>query len=170
LEVIYPLKDRKPSDTPPEVSQMVDEWLHKNTGYYFRSTSLFCSGRTMQASEYGRVYVVIPIGEFHYCWSPNVSDLYMDLYTHAMALESGKPAAESLATLNTKALIREVFVNNPAELDSFMHNGDYQFDNDLDGALHSRSEIMVACSRAYIIDCDWLRKASNRINSFGAAK
>lgn len=67
-------KNRHPRDTDPHVSEVADEWFKDKFGIAYRSNALFVTGKYRSAEEYGSVYIVLPIGEFRFCWSPEVED------------------------------------------------------------------------------------------------
>lgn len=70
--------DRKPTDTPLPIHQFMDNWFYKKFGVKFRSNAMFAT-KSQSAQTYGDVYIVFPIGEFKYCYSTVVSDLYVDI-------------------------------------------------------------------------------------------
>lgn len=72
-------KHRKPLDSSKNQHEMFNKiikFLEKTAN---RSNSAFTSGDYSVASEYGRVYNVIPIGEFNYTWSNELHDWHNDL-------------------------------------------------------------------------------------------
>ena len=71
--------DRKPTDTPLPIHEFMDNWFYKKFGVKFRSNAMFATKSTGSSQIYGTVYVVFPIGEFKYCYSTVVSDLYVDI-------------------------------------------------------------------------------------------
>lgn len=74
--------DRRPKDTPEITHNLIDNWFEKATGFRFRSSSVFTSSLKFQAFEYGNPYIVIPAGEFHYCWSELYSDMYEEFRSY----------------------------------------------------------------------------------------
>ena len=68
--------DRKPTDTPLPIHEFMDNWFYKKFGVKFRSNAMFATKSKGSSQIYGTVYVVFPIGEFKYCYSTVVSDLY----------------------------------------------------------------------------------------------
>lgn len=73
-------KDRQPLTSSPFANKLLDNWLYDETGIKFRSQAIFTAKDSSTASGYGAVYIVIPKGEFHYCWSPYIRDAYFLLH------------------------------------------------------------------------------------------
>ncbi|HET8688356.1 MAG TPA: hypothetical protein VFM18_17235 [Methanosarcina sp.] len=141
--------NRQPKDTPLSVHHAIDEWFYYQTGYKFRSAGLFCTGRRQVAASYGGVCIVVPAGEFHYCWSSRYQDLYSDMeeYTYEN-YDSG------LSSGGIKQQMEELFSDDMA-LNDFLADGQYQVDNGLIDAIGSKSEIMIVCKSAYLVNIDW---------------
>lgn len=73
-------KDRKPSDMPEEIHNILDEKFKEKFGVKVRSESLFGSVRINQASFYGIPYYIFPIGNnYSLIWNENIRDLYENL-------------------------------------------------------------------------------------------
>lgn len=54
----------------------------KDTGLVAnRNNAIFCSGDKAVAVTYGKVYAVIPIGQFNYTWSPAADDWFLNYHT-----------------------------------------------------------------------------------------
>lgn len=72
--------DRRPSDTPKHLHILANE-IFKETGLTAnRSNSIFVTGSEYEASNYGgKLWIVIPIGDFSYTWSPKIKDLTLDV-------------------------------------------------------------------------------------------
>jgi hypothetical protein len=68
--------DRRPSDTPLPIHEFMDNWFYKKFGVKFRSNAMFVTKSRGSAQIYGDVYIVFPIGEFKYCYSSTIDDLY----------------------------------------------------------------------------------------------
>ena len=67
--------DRKPTDTPLPIHEFMDNWFYEKFGVKFRSNAMFAT-KSQSAQIYGDVYIVFPIGEFKYCYSSTIDDLY----------------------------------------------------------------------------------------------
>ena len=66
---------RKPKDTPETVHHTVNEMFINKFGVPFRN-GVFATGATRNAKYYGGVTQIIPIGDFKFCWSPQVQDFF----------------------------------------------------------------------------------------------
>jgi hypothetical protein len=110
----------------------------------------------MQAADYGRVNCIIPIGDFHYCWSYNYKDLYIDVGDAAFKMQK---EIDPLSAHNqtTKNLAMMVFNNNEQNINTFMQRGDYQFDANLQQSTKSGGEVMISCKQIMVISTRWLR-------------
>lgn len=75
-------RNRKASSTPQWFSDIVDEYFVEKFGTPFRSASIFCTTQVNVAMLYGPLYAIFPIGDFKYCYSPIIEDMY-DLSTAA---------------------------------------------------------------------------------------
>jgi hypothetical protein len=71
--------DRKPTDTPIKIQELFDSLFKKYHGWKPRSSSIFCTGSISTAGDYGKVYMVFPMGKFKYLWNPDISDLFSDV-------------------------------------------------------------------------------------------
>lgn len=134
-------KARRPMDTAPAVSKLIDDWFEDNTGIRARSEALFCFGEAGRqgANQYGDPVVVLPIGKFSYTWSPEVEDLYdviRDEFQHNNKLrdrfigDDGKPDLEAI-DMKMKSL--KYTMNRFSE------------------AVKSTCEIMIDCEEYYVI-------------------
>ena len=68
--------DRKPMSTPLPIHEFMDNWFYEKFGVRFRSNAMFVTKSQGSARLYGNVYIVFPIGEFKYCYSSTIDDLY----------------------------------------------------------------------------------------------
>jgi len=126
-------KERFPRDTPNILNQFIVEWFEQNVGIPYRKEhTLFATGSRLEADGYGAAFMVFPIGEFEYCWSPVHSDL-----TDALASMSGN----SLRMDEIKTSVYKV-----------MNRGQYEFNFDLTSAIDSKNEIMIYCKQYYAIN------------------
>ena len=75
-------KDRRPRDTDDAIHAYVDEAFNETFGIKFRSSAVFTQRSfTSDHEPYGAYeHIVIPMGEYSFCYSPVVSDLYTDLF------------------------------------------------------------------------------------------
>ena len=143
--------NRSPKDIPLVLHKEIDAWFQKETGYKFRSTSLFTTGKMQTASEYGAVFVVIPKGDYHYCWSARYLDLWAEIEYYSHNNDENINHA-----VNITNQIIGYFDNNPNEMNNVLKIGDYQFDNKIAAGITSGHEIMFVCKEAILIDVNWL--------------
>jgi hypothetical protein len=73
-------KDREPLDSPKWLHDLMNKKMVADFGIPFRSQSLFAMRNEDTASNYGKVYMVYPMGRYDYAWSPIVSDATSNLY------------------------------------------------------------------------------------------
>jgi len=66
--------NRSPMDTSKERHDGFNQMIAKVGGVANRSNAAFVTSNEFQASFYGKVYVYIPEGEFHYTFGPNFKD------------------------------------------------------------------------------------------------
>ena len=69
-------KDRRPLDTNIEIHNLVDEYFHKKFNVKLRSESLFGTYSSSEASRYGNIFIIIPLGNFKIYISEKYNDLY----------------------------------------------------------------------------------------------
>jgi hypothetical protein len=67
-------EDRRPKDTGAARHQAFNAAIAAAGGVANRSNSLFSSSDDDVAMQYGTAYVLIPVGNFNYTWSPNWDD------------------------------------------------------------------------------------------------
>lgn len=125
---------RRPVNTSPAISKVADDWFLEKTGIKFRSNAVFVTGDFATARSYGDVFVMFPIGEFKFCWSPIVEDMFM--------MFSGMDSRN--------AQIDDLLLHR---LTSALDDANYQTTNLIE-AIDSTSEIMVHCDKYYLLSED----------------
>lgn len=68
--------DRKPSDMPLMVHDIIDVWFYQKFGIKARSQSVFTTPSLVFANRYGNPTAVLPKGDATYIFSNEVKDLY----------------------------------------------------------------------------------------------
>jgi hypothetical protein len=68
-------KDRKPRDSTQAQHEFMNKIISICGGVANRSNSAFVTGDSF-VTGYGDIYVVFPVGDFHYTWSKKVYDFY----------------------------------------------------------------------------------------------
>ena len=115
------LDDRAPRDSDNKQHKLWNNWFKKNLGEPFRN-AMFATGDEVETFPYGEPYLVFPIGNFTFAWSPHVMDLSLNqLTTNAKSTHERLTAAE------------------------------YQTDN-LQAAILSGHEIMIRCKEYYALN------------------
>ena len=133
------LNKRPPINTPPEVHKALNIYFKKQFGAEFRN-ALFCTGNSQDASYYGRLFVVFPIGEFDFLWSPNIKDLFVEY--KRLAYKGETDLKEFIGLLKRK--------------------GNYQT-TDLNAAIISGKEIMIRCHSYYGLNFEDIKDNLNLI-------
>jgi hypothetical protein len=123
-----------------------------------RSNSLFASGSRMQASGYGTLYVVVPLGKFHYTWSTRYRDWYKDFTTQELRSYMLPEAAKATLGMESWDLTRmqdslmqaparikemEAMLQNPASYDKIALSRVIQVDTGWHYAADKDKEIML---------------------------
>lgn len=76
-------RTRQPSDTAPEMHELLVRHLTNQFGWPYRAMGVFCSTAAEQAAGYGDdLFIVFPIGEYEYIYSPTIPDAYQELDNH----------------------------------------------------------------------------------------
>lgn len=71
--------ERRPADTPYQFHDILNKKFKGKFGIPFRN-GVFAIGSPKHANDYGPVYRIIPMGNFKFCWSPKINDLYLNLF------------------------------------------------------------------------------------------
>lgn len=128
--------NRRPLDNTPKMHDLLDKWFVDKFGFPARSGSLFCFGSSERgrrnAAGYGSLYLIFPIGDFKYVWSPKVFDLF--LFTGGLSIES---SSEDEDEKNRKAHFYEM-------LESFSYTN-----KELETAITLGNEMMIHCNSYY---------------------
>ncbi len=121
--------NRQPVSTNLRLHTIADNWFlnNENIGLRFRSKALFVVGDLDAASIYGSPAILAPIGDYDYCWSPRISDLF--------AAFSGLPLTVSKDQIN-----------------QILDDGKYQFNFGIKQGIKLHHEIMINCKEAWLIN------------------
>lgn len=131
-------KDRRPTDTPTEISKMIDNWFEDKFNVRYRAESLFCVGNKDLARKYGKAYVIFPKGKFSFCWSPVFGDLFNE---NADVFYASNPDLSQRV------------------VDGILDDGEYQNGNLVEALTKCpKNEIMVDCETYYAIDWYYFNK------------
>jgi hypothetical protein len=130
---------RSPMNTDPQVHQIIDAWFVKYTRVGYRSNAFFGTGDFKNAEFYGQPCAIFPVGDYEYCWSPNVKDLTITLQQNNTEISTA-----------TKSNTLEVAVDNMLKKSKYLCNVR------LDEAIASGNEVMIHCKSAFIVPLEEL--------------
>jgi len=109
------LQGRKPVDTDEFVHTILNDLFSTAFNFPFRS-GMMCSGSPGEASQYGRVSIVIPCNGYTLCYSPKYEDLFKSIpstvydyleYTH-YEVHDGTPE-QANAEKRIRSIITRLF-------------------------------------------------------------
>jgi hypothetical protein len=109
-------------NTGPITNDLYNTIIAKLGGVANRSNSIFVTGKREEASGYGKAYIVFPIGNFNYTWSPAWADWYFAANTIVDVYQQGKI------------------------------KGNILVDEGLGTAIASGHEIMISCKKVLFVD------------------
>ena len=135
-------KDRKPSNTPINIHNLVDEWFDKKFGIKFRSNAMFATQIKSTAKAYGTLYVVFPIGEFTICSSNIITDLYFDITDLYFS------SVDSHKTIQT---VNDNINEYKSEIENLLDNADYKINTPIVD-ITRQSELMIHCDKYLAIN------------------
>lgn len=75
VQKIARLSSRQSMSTPRWLHDELNKLFVRKFKVPFRN-SVFCTGSDSQASVYGMIFCIFPIGNYQYAWSPEYRDLY----------------------------------------------------------------------------------------------
>lgn len=76
-------RTRSPSDTSPLMHRLLMQYFQDHFGYPYRHAGVFCSSARSQAWGYGdNIFLVFPIGDYSYVYSPKIQDAYQAFDNH----------------------------------------------------------------------------------------
>jgi len=139
--------DRRPLNTDDKLSDKIDEWFKQEYGIRFRSQAVFAVGHRIVAKQYGDIYIMFPIGDYDYIWSPNYSDLTEDVSRYFEMHNREYPDEYDYFFKTGTSSIK------PEHLNDFMEDANFKFNTGLVDALtrHRWNEIMIRCKKYYLV-------------------
>lgn len=120
------------SHIPSGINKYLDDWFYKKFGVKFRSNALFTTADSDMASNQGTTYVVFPIGDFKYCYSNYVEDMYCDILDEIYITDFTKLKSKERA---------EYF----SELDEKLEDANYLDNNLKQSSKRIYPEMMINC-------------------------
>lgn len=76
VRILQSRKDRRPKDSTYQVHDALNLRLERDFGIPYRTEGTFCTGDPHTATEYGKSAIILPIGQFDFCWGMQVKDAY----------------------------------------------------------------------------------------------
>lgn len=139
------LENRKPKDINLSLHNQINEYFIKNYGAPFRN-SIHVTADEPQAYEYaaggyntGSVYIIFPVGQFEYLWSPKISDMLDAAMGHDLQ-RYGSNVSDEDRDLKKLEKYWERFKDGALST--------YQT-TDLVAAIKSGNEVMIRCKEYY---------------------
>lgn len=108
--------DRTPKDTSARSTAMFNAAIAAVGGLANRTNSVFVSSLAYTAAEYGDVWIYMPVGDFHYTFSPEWAD-----WTHDV--QPGSDFTELLKADVTQAAAAQAAASKAAAKKSALSNG-----------------------------------------------
>jgi len=133
--------DRKPTDTPKAVHELLDNLFYKKFGIKSRSNSVFATSSPAVAASYGHSFLILPMGKFTFLYNPLITDLYNRVR------EIGRKE-DIILSKNSYPTDDEMKV-----LETILEKEMHKYTNkDLKKGITARVEIMVQCKEYFAID------------------
>ena len=63
-----------------EIQEYLDDLFYSKFKLKPRSQGVFCTGDIDGTREYGRCFIIFPVGNYQYLWNPRIFDLYQEIY------------------------------------------------------------------------------------------
>lgn len=158
-------RTRTPSDTSPYMHRLLVDHLNKQFGWPYRHSGVFCSSARSQAYSYGdNLFLVFPIGDYSYVYSPKIQDAYQSFDNHTnpdgpkmmeeILSAMGKTAAEFDGDMEDEDYYRKWFNLVYEYLEKYKPYTDKYLKHVLDSnsALQNGIEIVVKCDSYYALN------------------
>lgn len=108
--------DRSPKDSPNWLHDALNDYFISKVGVPLRSASLFIAADYGLASNYGKTYMIFPIGNFNYAWSKLTADPAYEMFM-SLANDYSAPSQTVAAEKITKQFMEFLKKENPHEYD-----------------------------------------------------
>ena len=143
-------QDRKPRDTPLEIHDFIDNWFYKKFGIKARSNVIFCYLDVYKVSNYGKPHVIFPIGKYTAISSNRVNDLYDEVESSLVDLNTKRDRSKYYNGTELKVLWNNLNYDYQDEAKNdiiqILNRSDYKINQKTSG------EIMLHCKEYYILD------------------
>jgi hypothetical protein len=138
---------RDPVDTNRYIHNELNKYFDEKFGVEYRSEAFFVTGSEKIAENYGHAFLVFPIGNFKFIWSPKIEDAYSYF---AQPKADGIP---DMCDVLGKDIARESddYVDDIGE---YLRKVNPYKSNELAKAIVSRHEIMIHCDSYYALRYD----------------
>lgn len=123
LRIVPVNQSRRPMHIKADIQNALDDWFEQKFGIRFRQSSAFCTGNQYDAASYGTAVIVLPVGDYDYCWSPDVGDLFIELQR-----------------------------NKGLTMQALLEQNHYKCNEGLISAIESSNEIMLHCQSIMLIN------------------
>lgn len=157
-------QNRPPIDTPADTQNQIDHWFQIQSGIRYRQSSIFVTSNYDNATKYtkqgaGTVLTVIPVGDFHFCWSSVYRDMTQSFEDFFKLGRYATPLTKDSHTFsNGGFMFPKNKLADPDVIINFMKDGHYEFDHHLLAAMQSGHEIMLNCKEVIVARPDWLNR------------
>lgn len=156
-EIITKIKtpvNRTPKNMNLRMHSAIDQWFLEKFGIKYRSNAVFCTASKKMSRDYGYPFLVFPKGKFQLVWSRKVDDLYFHLTEKKVILHG---LGDDVSNSDAKNLIDDINYISDAAIKkgvyTLLESYDY-VSGELDQALASKNEIMIACDYYYVAKDD----------------
>jgi len=103
-------KNRRPLDTDEYVHDMVNGVMEDLFGWKVRSEGIFVTGNPAQASRYGSINIVFPVGKYEYLWSEEANDSYVYLRSmYIFKLLTNEHRSEMMEAFNKSEELKKMY-------------------------------------------------------------
>lgn len=150
------LEERNPESTSPQDHMALNNFFVRRYGHPYRN-GIFATGMEQQAQDYGRAYMIYPIGKFDYLWHTQIYDMYGDVIA-----KTESPRGEKLWW----AYANDLGIHDEDKFEMLLDNADLtDFLNwlwikngwkktDLVKAIKSENEIMIWAEKYYYLSAE----------------
>jgi hypothetical protein len=134
-------ENRRPKDTSVDITNFINNYFEKKFGIRFRSNhSMMAAGSYEFARTFGKPFNVFPAGEYKFCWSPKIADLFSWIITSIPIVDEDED------------IFFDVFNEGNFEKATKMLDKLEYKTTDLKEAIKSKKEIMFYCKDYYGIN------------------
>jgi hypothetical protein len=148
-----PHKDRiKPRDTDIRLHELMSDLFLEKFSWNPRVSSIFCHNNLYhEKGAFGKQYIILPVGEFKYVWSPKIADPFVMLWG-TLNLDSDETRHNYVVDEDMQKA-RQMITDY---VDSCI-------DTDFDKYLISKNEIMIHAEAYYLIDYSYVGQIRDMI-------